>query len=197
MKIPDDPRTRALFRADLRAPVQQTIGLIKVRRFRHIRGNHFIVLSHLGDAVHLYRQQDRNPVVLQFARQRNRLRPAPAHPIDDDPRPLLRAVGELSLARLAQYFQDLPVRLFPVPVFKDFHIHAGRIGIAKSPRHLHRTVYPVGVPNKPAHKPDHDGRRSVVLPVSGVFGFGHSFGARVQPAPCRSFSMNRGRRSFR
>src|SRR6266851_6024960 len=59
-EVAQNPRAPLLFRSNLRTPMQQPDGLIKIRRLGHIRGNDFIVLSRLGDAVYLYGSQHRN-----------------------------------------------------------------------------------------------------------------------------------------
>ena len=60
------------------------MGLVEIDRLPYVGGNHGIVLSDLGHAIHLNGEQDGNTVALQLARQGYSFRCAPAMSEDDD-----------------------------------------------------------------------------------------------------------------
>ena len=74
---------------DLRAAMDQTVRLVKIYGLGNVAGYHGIVLPKLGDAIDLYRKQDRDAIPLQIAGKHDRCGSSPTLAEQDNACPCL------------------------------------------------------------------------------------------------------------
>ena len=75
---------RSVLGSNFGLPVEKTVGLVEIDGFIHVGRNQPVVLPPFRDAVHLDSEEHGDILPVEFAREFDRFRAAPAHPIDDD-----------------------------------------------------------------------------------------------------------------
>src|ERR1700694_2918799 len=96
-KISDDSRVCRIGGANLALAVHKSARLVEIGGLGYIRWDNFVVLPHLGDAIHLNRQQHLDAVFFQLTRQSDGFRSAPAMPVKNDSRILFFFGGQSSI----------------------------------------------------------------------------------------------------
>ena len=64
--------------------VEKSVRLVEIGGLGYIRRDDRIILVNLGDAIHLNGEQHWDAILLQFTRQSDGFRAAPAMPVNDD-----------------------------------------------------------------------------------------------------------------
>lgn len=136
--------------------MNQPVGLIEVDGLRDIGRNDGIVLADFGDAIHLHRQQHRDVLSLQIARQSDRCGGSPTVPEKDDSCILSFRVGQNAVVIAIEQPDNGTVRTFPVTVFKGLDGDARRIGFAEPLGQFDRPVMGIVVTDKPTDKTNND-----------------------------------------
>ena len=136
--------------------MKQAIGLIKIYRMGHIRGDGDISLARFGNTVHLDGEQHRDMLPLQRAGQKDSLRSAPAMSKDDDSRFLSLERGEDAVTVRVEEAEDVTESFLSRVIAEHFYIDRRRITVAQLRGKLHFGMLGVVVFHEAANEPDNN-----------------------------------------
>jgi hypothetical protein len=144
---------------DLGATVDEAVWLIEIYGLSDVIWNDRIVLPQLGYAIHLNREQDRNPFPSQIAGERHGRCRSPALAEQDYARPSLFFSGKNAVTVRVQQADNSVIGSFAAPVFKDPDESSLGYSLPDSLRELNRTVVRIIMTDEAAYEPDHNIRR--------------------------------------
>jgi hypothetical chaperone protein len=156
VKVADDIGTFRIRRENFRAPVKQAVGLIKIDRMGHVRGDADISLARFGNRVHLDGEQHWDMLLLQRAGQQDCLGPTPAVPKDDDSRVLPLKRGKVAVTVGIEDAEDVAESLLSGVIAEHLYIDSRGVTVAQLRGKLHFGMLGIVVFHEAAYEPDND-----------------------------------------
>ena len=138
--------------------MEHSARLIEIGGLSDVGGDDRVVLTNLGNTIHLDRKEHGDAISLQFSRKRYRFRGTPAHPINDDAGVLFLFGGQRSIMVPAQKSQDLLAGLLPATILEHLHIHTRGVVLPEARSKLDAAMHRIIVLDKPAHEANDDDR---------------------------------------
>ena len=142
--------------SDLRAPVDDAVGLIEVHRCRHVLGNDFIVLPELANTVDLHGQHHRDTQPVEVPGQNDHGGGAPALSEQHDVGGSLLLLAEHAVLIGVKQVKDGFERHLAMAILENLDVGVFGEILLKALRDLDRAVVGVGVAHETADEADQD-----------------------------------------
>ncbi len=159
LKIPQNLGTQGIGSNDLPPAVKKSVKLVEIDGLSHVRRDGPVIRAQLRDTVHLDRQQDRDPILLERSSHGDSFRSTPAVSIEDDSSFDFFDLRERSIVVSVKHSDNLLVGLPPLVVLEYFDLHAGRVIFSQMVGELDFLMNSIVMVDESADESDHDDGR--------------------------------------